>query len=37
MDIEGGLAAVDSKGFININAVRLKDRCLTLQKHQPHI
>ncbi len=29
MEVEGGFAALDSKGFININAIRLKARALS--------
>jgi argininosuccinate synthase len=36
MDIEGGYNAVDCKGFININAMRLKAHNLVLKKTQPY-
>lgn len=35
MDIEGGFDAVDSKGFININAIRLKAHHKVLQRRRP--
>lgn len=36
MDIEGGYNAVDCKGFININAIRLKAHHAVLRKKQPY-
>ncbi len=36
MDKEGGFDAVDSKGFININAIRLKAHNLVLRKKRPY-
>ncbi|MDD3806611.1 MAG: argininosuccinate synthase [Candidatus Marinimicrobia bacterium] len=36
MDIEGGFNAVDSLGFININAIRLKAHNLLLRNHDPY-
>ncbi len=36
MEIEGGFNAVDSKGFININAIRLKAHNLVLRKKKPY-
>ena len=36
MDIEGGFDAVDSRGFININAIRLKAHHLVLRKRKPY-
>lgn len=36
MDIEGGYNAVDCKGFININAIRLKAHHVVLRKKQPY-
>jgi len=36
MEIEGGFDATDSKGFININAIRLKAHHLVLHKEQPY-
>jgi len=36
MDIEGGFNAVDSKGFININAIRLKAHNLVLKTKKPY-
>lgn len=36
MDIEGGFRAVDSQGFININAIRLKAHHAVLHKHNPY-
>lgn len=35
MDIEGGFDAVDSQGFININAIRLKAHQKVLHKRRP--
>ncbi len=35
MEIEGGFDATDSKGFININAIRLKAHNLVLRKNKP--
>jgi len=36
MDVEGGFDATDSRGFININAIRLKAHYLVLRKKQPY-
>jgi len=36
MDIEGGFDATDSKGFININAIRLKAHNIVLKKRKPY-
>lgn len=36
MDIEGGFTASDSKGFININAIRLKAHAAVLRKKNPY-
>ncbi len=36
MDVEGGFDAVDSRGFININAIRLKAHHLVLRKKKPY-
>jgi argininosuccinate synthase len=36
MDIEGGFNAMDSLGFININAIRLKAHNLLLRNHDPY-
>ncbi len=36
MDMEGGFDAVDSRGFININAMRLKAHHLVLRKRKPY-
>jgi len=36
MDIEGGFNAKDSRGFININAIRLKAHNLLLKNHDPY-
>ena len=36
MDVEGGFDATDSKGFININAIRLKAHHLVLRKRKPY-
>ncbi|MBN2031360.1 argininosuccinate synthase [bacterium] len=36
MDKEGGFDAIDSKGFININAIRLKAHNLVLGKKKPY-
>jgi argininosuccinate synthase len=36
MDIEGGFDALDSKGFININAIRLKSHNLVLKGRVPY-
>ena len=36
MDIEGGFNAVDSQGFININAIRLKAHNLVLHRRNPY-
>ncbi len=35
MDVEGGFNSVDSKGFININAIRLKAHNLVLKQKNP--
>ncbi len=36
MEVEGGFDAVDSRGFININAIRLKAHHLVLRKRKPY-
>jgi argininosuccinate synthase len=36
MEVEGGFDATDSKGFININAIRLKAHHLVLRKKKPY-
>ncbi len=36
MEIEGGFDATDSKGFININAIRLKAHYLVIKKRKPY-
>jgi len=36
MDEEGGFDAVDSRGFININAIRLKAHNIVLKKRSPY-
>ncbi|MCK4812589.1 MAG: argininosuccinate synthase, partial [Candidatus Marinimicrobia bacterium] len=36
MEIEGGFDATDSKGFININAIRLKAHHLVLKNAKPY-
>jgi argininosuccinate synthase len=36
MDIEGGFTASDSRGFININAIRLKAHAAVLRKKNPY-
>ncbi len=36
MDVEGGFDATDSRGFININAIRLKAHHLVLRKRKPY-
>ena len=36
MDIEGGFSAEDSKGFININAIRLKAHAVVLRERNPY-
>ena len=36
MDVEGGYNAIDCKGFININAIRLKAHPLVLREKQPY-
>jgi len=36
MDVEGGFDATDTRGFININAIRLKAHYLVLRKKQPY-
>ncbi|MCD6420609.1 MAG: argininosuccinate synthase [Synergistetes bacterium] len=35
MDVEGGFNSVDSKGFINVNAIRLKAHNLVLRQKNP--
>jgi len=35
MEVEGGFDATDSRGFININAIRLKAHNLVLRKRKP--
>jgi len=35
MEVEGGFDAVDSKGFINIHAIRLKAHNLVIKKRKP--
>ncbi|MCF7886724.1 MAG: argininosuccinate synthase [Candidatus Marinimicrobia bacterium] len=37
MDIEGGFDAEDSKGFININAIRLKAHHAVLREENPYL
>ncbi len=37
MDIAGGFNQEDSRGFININAVRLKAHHVILKKRMPHL
>jgi len=37
MDVEGGYDPVDAKGFININAIRLKAHNLVLNKRKPYV
>ena len=36
MDVEGGFNAFDSKGFINIHALRLKAHYLVLRQKDPY-
>jgi argininosuccinate synthase len=36
MEVEGGFDATDSKGFININAIRLKAHHIVLRKRKPY-
>ncbi|MFQ5652826.1 MAG: argininosuccinate synthase [bacterium] len=36
MEVEGGFDATDSRGFININAIRLKAHNLVLREGQPY-
>ena len=36
MDLEGGFDATDSKGFININSIRLKAHNVVLQSKYPY-
>jgi argininosuccinate synthase len=36
MEVEGGFDATDSRGFININAIRLKAHYLVLRKRKPY-
>jgi len=36
MDIEGGFNAIDSQGFININAIRLKAHQIVMHKNKPY-
>jgi argininosuccinate synthase len=36
MEVSGGFDALDSKGFININAIRLKAHSLVLHKRKPY-
>lgn len=36
MDVEGGFNAVDSQGFININAIRLKAHNIVLKTKKPY-
>jgi argininosuccinate synthase len=36
MDEEGGFNSIDSKGFININAIRLKAHYLVLKQKKPY-
>lgn len=36
MEVEGGFDAIDSTGFININALRLKAHHLVLRKRKPY-
>lgn len=36
MEVEGGFDATDSRGFININAIRLKAHNLVLRKGKPY-
>jgi len=36
MEIEGGFDATDTKGFININAIRLKAHHVVLGRKSPY-
>ncbi|MGB9553240.1 MAG: argininosuccinate synthase, partial [bacterium] len=36
MEVEGGFDSLDSKGFININAIRLKAHNLVLKMKDPY-
>ena len=36
MDVEGGFNSIDSRGFININAIRLKAHHVVLKKKKPY-
>jgi argininosuccinate synthase len=36
MEVEGGFCATDSRGFINVNAIRLKAHNLVLRKREPY-
>jgi argininosuccinate synthase len=36
MDVEGGFDCMDSKGFININAIRLKSHSLVMKKRNAY-
>ncbi len=36
MDVEGGFNAIDSKGFINVNAIRLKAQYIALKGRLPY-
>jgi argininosuccinate synthase len=36
MEVEGGFDATDSRGFININAIRLKAHNLVLRQRRPY-
>ena len=36
MEVEGGFESTDSRGFININAIRLKAHNLVLRKRKPY-
>ncbi len=36
MEVEGGFDAVDSKGFININSIRLKAHHMVLKRKRPY-
>jgi argininosuccinate synthase len=36
MDVEGGYNAIDSLGFIRINAIRLKAHNIVLKKRKPY-
>ena len=35
MEVEGGFDALDSRGFINIHAIRLKAHNLVMKKRKP--